>query len=133
MSPAVDWRTTWPGSFLPRARCGSTGRPGSRRRSSGSFSVSESISEPDLEATFNMGVGMVAVLPSDVVDAAVRLLAGRGCGPGCVDRSCPPGGQRERVRLFGQHVVADSGPGALHPSGPLGSLSLTTLTILSRG
>ena len=36
------------------------------------------ISQPDLEATFNMGVGMVAVLPPDSVDEAVRLLAERG-------------------------------------------------------
>jgi phosphoribosylformylglycinamidine cyclo-ligase len=32
----------------------------------------------DLEATLNMGVGMVAVLPAASVDAALALLAGRG-------------------------------------------------------
>jgi phosphoribosylformylglycinamidine cyclo-ligase len=36
------------------------------------------ISQRDLEATFNMGVGMVAVVSPHSVDEAVRLLAGRG-------------------------------------------------------
>ena len=64
------------------------------------------ISDPDLAATFNMGVGMVAVLPSDVVDEAVRLLPGVGCGPGCADRlRLPARSNDKRVSLFGQHVV----------------------------
>jgi phosphoribosylformylglycinamidine cyclo-ligase len=33
---------------------------------------------PELERTFNMGVGMVAVVPPDAVDAALRLLEERG-------------------------------------------------------
>jgi phosphoribosylformylglycinamidine cyclo-ligase len=62
------------------------------------------ISQHDLEATFNMGVGMVAVLPPDSVDEAVRLLAGRGlrawvCGSVTTAGSSTP----ERVSLFGQH------------------------------
>jgi phosphoribosylformylglycinamidine cyclo-ligase len=36
------------------------------------------ISRRDLEATFNMGVGMVAVVSPDSVDEAIRLLGGRG-------------------------------------------------------
>ena len=36
------------------------------------------ISQSDLEATFNMGVGMVAVVSPDSVDEAITLLAGRG-------------------------------------------------------
>ena len=36
------------------------------------------ISRSDLEATFNMGVGMVAIVSPDSVDEAVALLAGRG-------------------------------------------------------
>ena len=64
------------------------------------------ISQPDLEATFNMGVGMVAVLPPDSVDEAVRLLAGRGlrawvCGSVTSDGA----GTHEPVNLFGQHVA----------------------------
>ena len=33
---------------------------------------------PDIEATLNMGVGMVAILPETSVDAAVALLGSRG-------------------------------------------------------
>ncbi len=36
------------------------------------------ISQPDIEATLNMGVGMVAVLPESSVDEAITFLAGRG-------------------------------------------------------
>jgi phosphoribosylformylglycinamidine cyclo-ligase len=35
------------------------------------------VSQPDVEATLNQGVGMVVVLPESEVDAAVRLLAER--------------------------------------------------------
>jgi phosphoribosylformylglycinamidine cyclo-ligase len=63
------------------------------------------ISQPDLEATFNMGVGMVGVLPPDAIDEAVRLLAGRGlrawvCGSVTTAGASTP----EPVNLFGQHV-----------------------------
>jgi phosphoribosylformylglycinamidine cyclo-ligase len=64
------------------------------------------ISQPDMEATFNMGVGMVAVLPPDSADEAVRLLTGRGLRAwvcGSVIAASP--GVREPVGLFGQHVV----------------------------
>ena len=36
------------------------------------------LSQPDMDATLNMGVGMVAVLPQDQVDGAVAALAARG-------------------------------------------------------
>lgn len=36
------------------------------------------VSQPDIEATLNMGVGMVAVLPAASVDAALASLAGNG-------------------------------------------------------
>ena len=36
------------------------------------------LSQSDLESTFNMGVGMVAVVSPDSVDEAITLLAGRG-------------------------------------------------------
>jgi phosphoribosylformylglycinamidine cyclo-ligase len=62
------------------------------------------ISQSDLEATFNMGVGMVAVVAPDSADEAIRLLAGRGlrcwvCG------SVVPAGSRggPRVSLFGHY------------------------------
>ena len=64
------------------------------------------ISDPDLAATFNMGVGMVAVLPSAVVDEAVHLLAGRGLRAWVCGSVMPANaGNDKRVRLFGQHVV----------------------------
>lgn len=37
-----------------------------------------SVSQPDLEMTLNCGVGMVALLPAEAVDAAVALLDGYG-------------------------------------------------------
>jgi phosphoribosylformylglycinamidine cyclo-ligase len=62
------------------------------------------ISQHDLEATFNMGVGMVAVLPPDSVDEAVRLLAGRGLRAWvCGSVTTAGAGTPERVSLFGQH------------------------------
>ena len=36
------------------------------------------VSQADIEATLNMGVGMVAILPETGVDAAVALLGSRG-------------------------------------------------------
>ena len=65
------------------------------------------ISQPDLEATFNMGVGMVAVLPPESVDEAVSVLAGRGLRAWvCGSATSASAGIREPVSLFGQHVVA---------------------------
>ena len=65
------------------------------------------INQPDVEATFNMGVGMVAILPPQAVDEAERLLARRDLRAwvcGAVTAVSP--GAREPVRLDGQHVVA---------------------------
>ena len=63
------------------------------------------ISQFDLEATFNMGVGMVAVVAPDSADEALGLLAARGlrswaCG------SVVPASSRggPRVSLFGQYA-----------------------------
>jgi phosphoribosylformylglycinamidine cyclo-ligase len=64
------------------------------------------ISQPDLEATFNMGVGMVAVLPPESVDEAVSVLAGRGLRAWVCGSVTPASaGIRAPVSLFGQHVV----------------------------
>jgi phosphoribosylformylglycinamidine cyclo-ligase len=65
----------------------------------------DEVSQPDMEATFNMGVGMVAVLPADSADEAVRLLTGRGLRawvPGSVIAASAGG--RDSVSLTGQHV-----------------------------
>ena len=60
----------------------------------------------DLAATFNMGVGMVAVLPSHVVDEAVHLLAERGLRAWVCGSVMPAkAGNEKRVRLLGQHVA----------------------------
>jgi phosphoribosylformylglycinamidine cyclo-ligase len=64
------------------------------------------VSPPDLEAAFNMGVGMVAILPPDSAGQAVRLLAGRGLRAWVCGTVTPAAaGTREPVSLFGQHVV----------------------------
>jgi len=65
------------------------------------------VSTADLEATLNLGVGMVAVLPPSSVDAAVELLAGRGlrawvCGRVLGTEKTAPGA----VSLSGQHPGA---------------------------
>ncbi|GAA2008614.1 phosphoribosylformylglycinamidine cyclo-ligase [Nocardioides kribbensis] len=61
------------------------------------------VSQPDLEATLNCGVGMVAMLPAAEVDRAVGVLAGHGVrawAAGHVSSSDTDGG---RVLLTGQH------------------------------
>jgi phosphoribosylformylglycinamidine cyclo-ligase len=65
------------------------------------------VSQPDLEATLNCGVGMVALLPGDEVDRAVALLDGYGihawvAGEVAHDSSAG-GAEGGRVRLTGQH------------------------------
>jgi phosphoribosylformylglycinamidine cyclo-ligase len=65
------------------------------------------ISQPDLEATFNMGVGMVAVVAPESVDEAISVLAGRGLRAWvCGSVTSASAGIREPVSLFGQHDVA---------------------------
>ncbi|WP_341231262.1 phosphoribosylformylglycinamidine cyclo-ligase, partial [Nocardioides salarius] len=62
-----------------------------------------SVSQPDLEATLNCGVGMVALLPAGGVDTAVSVLAGHGVRAwvaGEVRASADRGG---RVDLVDQH------------------------------
>ncbi|MEZ5093916.1 phosphoribosylformylglycinamidine cyclo-ligase [Nocardioides sp.] len=62
------------------------------------------VPQPDLEQTLNLGVGMVALLPPDAVDAAVAVLAAAGVrawAAGEVAAAEPDEGGR--VRLVGQH------------------------------
>ncbi|WP_300382704.1 phosphoribosylformylglycinamidine cyclo-ligase [uncultured Nocardioides sp.] len=61
------------------------------------------VSQPDLEATLNCGVGMVALLPADQVDAAVALLAGYGIHAWPAGRVAPATGRPGAVELVGQH------------------------------
>jgi phosphoribosylformylglycinamidine cyclo-ligase len=60
-----------------------------------------SVSRADLEATLNCGVGMVAMLAPESVDAAVELLAGHGI-PAWVAGEVREGGEG-RVTLTGDH------------------------------
>jgi phosphoribosylformylglycinamidine cyclo-ligase len=59
------------------------------------------VSRADLEATLNCGVGMVAMLDPESVDAAVELLAGHGI-PAWVAGEVREGGEG-RVTLTGDH------------------------------
>ena len=66
------------------------------------------VSRPEMEKTFNMGVGMVAVLPADDVDRALAVLTARHVDAwvlGEVQRAdTPPGDDRvSRVLLRGDH------------------------------
>jgi phosphoribosylformylglycinamidine cyclo-ligase len=64
------------------------------------------VSQGDLEATLNCGVGMVALLPVDEVDRAVELLAGHGLRAWAAGevRAADAGGAVDgRVVLEGQH------------------------------
>ena len=62
------------------------------------------VAQEDLEATLNMGVGMVAVLPESEVDAAIRLLAEREVPAWVCGSAAPSGsGTRAPVTLFGEH------------------------------
>ncbi len=58
------------------------------------------VEQAEMERTFNLGVGMVAVLPSDDVDAALALLAGRDVPAWVLGRVEPGDGS---ARLQGDH------------------------------
>ncbi|HYP45425.1 MAG TPA: phosphoribosylformylglycinamidine cyclo-ligase [Propionibacteriaceae bacterium] len=59
---------------------------------------------PDLEATLNQGVGMIAVVPESDVDAALALLAAREVAAWVCGSAAPSGaGTRTPVSLFGNH------------------------------
>ena len=62
------------------------------------------VPEADMEATFNMGVGMVLVLPADTADAGLSLLTRRGVPTWVCGSVAPAGsGTREHVSLFGTY------------------------------
>lgn len=63
------------------------------------------VSEADLEATLNLGVGMVAVLPEAGARAAIDLLAGRGLRAWvCGSVAAATGPEAARVTLTGSHA-----------------------------
>ena len=61
------------------------------------------LSQADLESTLNCGVGMVALLPADQVDAAVALLEGYGIHAWPAGRVGEATGRGGAVELVGQH------------------------------
>ena len=60
------------------------------------------VSQPDIEATLNMGVGMVAVLPQEAAERGRDLLAARGLAS-WVAGVVGPGDGPARVELVGTH------------------------------
>jgi len=64
------------------------------------------ISQPDIEATLNMGVGMAVVLPADSVDAATSALAARGIDSWVLGEAREAPGQAASVTLNGAHTAA---------------------------
>ncbi|WP_446724947.1 phosphoribosylformylglycinamidine cyclo-ligase [Nocardioides lacus] len=63
------------------------------------------VSQPDIEATLNMGVGMVALTAADAVDAALDVLAQSGIEAWVAGEvtAAPAEGAGGRVELVGQH------------------------------
>jgi phosphoribosylformylglycinamidine cyclo-ligase len=61
------------------------------------------VSQADLEATLNCGVGMVALTPPEDVDTAISLLAGHGVEAWVAGEVRADEADGGRVRLTGQH------------------------------
>ena len=61
------------------------------------------VSQEDIEASLNMGVGMVAVLPEASADAARRVLADAGVGSWACGRVEASPGEPGRVELAGRY------------------------------
>jgi len=63
------------------------------------------VSQPDIEATLNQGVGMALVLPPDSVDAVRAVASARGIGSWVLGEAAASGGPA-RVTLVGAHPRA---------------------------
>lgn len=64
------------------------------------------VSQADIEATLNMGVGMVAVLPAEAVGTAQELLQGRGVQSWLLGEVAAGQPSDERVVMVGEHPAA---------------------------
>ena len=73
------------------ARCGSIGPAGHPPAIFDLVAAAGRVSRADLEATLNLGVGMVALVPPDAVDAALRPWPTEGCRPGSAAMPQPAG------------------------------------------
>jgi phosphoribosylformylglycinamidine cyclo-ligase len=62
------------------------------------------VSQPDLEATLNQGVGMALVLPEASVDTAQRLAEQAGIASWVLGRVRSEPGSPARVELHGDHL-----------------------------
>jgi phosphoribosylformylglycinamidine cyclo-ligase len=63
------------------------------------------VAQPDLEATLNCGVGMVALTAPDSVDAALSLLSEAGIPAWVAGEASAAGdGEGGRVSLVGEHA-----------------------------
>src|SRR5699024_1145442 len=65
-----------------------------------------SVTQADIEATLNMGVGMVAVVAPEAADGAVRLLEGRGVPSWVCGEVEVTAGGSSSVAMTGQHPPA---------------------------
>ncbi len=63
------------------------------------------ISQPDIEATLNMGVGMAVVLPQASVPAATAVLSARGIASWVLGEARAASGRAASVDLSGTHPV----------------------------
>ena len=63
------------------------------------------ISQPDIEATLNMGVGMAVVLPADSVAAATDVLTARGIESWVLGEAREASGEGASVVLRGTHTA----------------------------
>ncbi len=61
------------------------------------------VSQADIEATLNMGVGMAVILPADAVAAAQRTLTERGIESWICGAISAADGGDERVQMVGEH------------------------------
>ena len=61
------------------------------------------VARDDVEATLNMGVGMVAIVAASDADRTVQLLAGRGVPAWIAGRVTPAAQNSGRVTLIGAH------------------------------
>ena len=61
------------------------------------------VSQPDIEATLNMGIGMVVLLPEAAAGSAIDLLAARGLGARVIGRTLVADAGRPRVTMAGEH------------------------------
>ncbi|MCW3158650.1 phosphoribosylformylglycinamidine cyclo-ligase [Micropruina sonneratiae] len=64
------------------------------------------VSQPDIEATLNMGVGMAVLLPASEVDAGQALLTARGIDSWVLGEASEAPGRPASVVLEGTHPVA---------------------------